>query len=211
MSDSGTSGGAAPFTLVAIPTSRVYGWASWPGRPGPPLVLHLGLEDVPPLAATLTPDARARGISTSRRRRTPRRSGTSIAVEHVRPTSPLQPVGDGPCPAARSLSHASPAAGRMAHQLMKRVQVTAGALDVFQRLGHRPRLDRLVADPVRRGQAARFADSLTVEIPRLPAQSLRSPVGVIALQSCATHMPDNPLRRRTTRSPRRCSTSASRR
>ena len=38
----------------------------------------------------------------------------------------------------------------MAHELMKRVQVAAGALDVFERLGHRTdRLDRVVADPVR--------------------------------------------------------------
>ena len=48
---------------------------------GPSLVLHLGLEHVPrALAATPhAPIARVRGRSTSRRRRTPRRPGTSTA------------------------------------------------------------------------------------------------------------------------------------
>ena len=63
----------------------------------------------------------------------------------------FQSVGDGAVPGGTQLvARLTQQQVGVAHQLMKRVQVTAGALDVLQRLGHRADgLDRLVADPVR--------------------------------------------------------------
>ena len=188
---------------------------------GAPLLLHLGLEDVPrPLLQLVAdPHARARGSRSSSRRRTPRRSETSTGRRARCGRSCRTPnrSATAACPAARSLSHASPKEQvGVPHQLMKRVQMPAGALDVLQRLGHlADRLDRLVADPVRPAVEAPSESSLS------SSPSTRYP-GWPAAIGCAcaeawrgsTSVVRNPHAGQpfTTsgraRSPRRCSTSA---
>ena len=121
---------------------------------GPPLVLHLGLEDMPRPVLQLVPDptlvlAESRPVDVVELLDDLKRPS---AIEHVAADHVFfHPVGDGAVPGGTQLvARLTEQQVCVAYQLMKRVQVTAGALDVLQRLGHPARgLDSLVTDPVR--------------------------------------------------------------
>ena len=120
---------------------------------GPPLLLHLGLEDVPrPLLQLIAGPtlvlAENRPVAVVELLDDLKRPAPVeyVPADHVG----LQPVGDGWVPgSAKLVGRLAKEQVGMPHELMKLIQMPPGAFDVFQRLGQRThRLDRLVADPV---------------------------------------------------------------